>query len=367
MEFSDIFKHRTLTLPKNIPQGKTYREFIGSLFESYLALFESVESESIRIRGMRLQISISSMINRQRRFTNGFLDAIDTYFDGQPAQAYEIFNTTMNERLESFKTLQNIRRFLPGENFYRIRIKEENYPLGASEMFHIPFQYRGRVTTQRFSIPGFPSLYLGKTIYVAWEELKRPSLDRFQAVRLEAIKPISCLDLTRPDWGHDPLQIAAYRYLMIWPLIAGCSIRVSNPGDSFKPEYIIPQLLLQWVRNVGVIDGIIYASTNIKLKPGKQLKDLYNIVLPVKDNTDEGLCTSLTKKFEITSSISKQLLQSASNRVFLRNRSQHALIDAKIPPLEIIRGRPSSYSSTELGYLEMILDEMETYPISPKC
>ncbi|MFW1494652.1 hypothetical protein ACEV9S_24505, partial [Vibrio parahaemolyticus] len=51
---------------------------------------------------------------------------------------------------------------------------------------------------------------------------------------------------------------------MTWPLIAACSIRVKNPSDNFKPEYIIPQLLLQWARDYKSIDGIRYTSTHIE-------------------------------------------------------------------------------------------------------
>ena len=38
-------------------------------------------------------------------------------------------------------------------------------------------------------------------------------------------------------------------YLLWYPLIASCSFIRINKNDPFAAEYIIPQLLMQWVRN----------------------------------------------------------------------------------------------------------------------
>ena len=42
-------------------------------------------------------------------------------------------------------------------------------------MYHIPFNMREKVESQRFSIPGLPCLYLSKSVYTCWMELKQPS------------------------------------------------------------------------------------------------------------------------------------------------------------------------------------------------
>lgn len=367
MKFQEIFDSPLLRLPKSFAPGKSFRASIDVMFDAYIALFEQVTEGSVKFEGIKENRSVQSIITVQKKFIEGLRQTLEYYFDGQPAKAYDHFQVTMNSRVRSFKTLETIREFGKRESFYRIRIKEDNFALKAREMFHIPFEFRGRVSTQRYSIPGFPSLYLGKSLYVTWEELKRPNLDRFQAVRLESTDNIKCLDLTKPNWGNNPMKLSAYRYLMIWPLIAACSIKVTQPADSFKPEYVLPQLLLQWVRNRGDIDGILYASTNISLKPKKPLKNLFNVVLPVKDNKDQGLCNVLCSKFRMTASVSRQLLN-ASSTAHTRPRTEAELsrIDEKIPPLEIIRGHESHYRNSELGKLEMILDEMTTTAITPE-
>ena len=61
-------------------------------------------------------------------------------------------------------------------NFYRVRQLPSIYEVEAKELFHIPISKRGIVKTQRYSIPGYPCLYLGKSIYGCWEEMRRPPM-----------------------------------------------------------------------------------------------------------------------------------------------------------------------------------------------
>ncbi len=41
----------------------------------------------------------------------------------------------------------------------------------------------------------------------------------------------------------------------MWPLIFACSIKINEKGRTFKSEYIIPQILLQVVKDRQNIDG----------------------------------------------------------------------------------------------------------------
>ncbi len=361
MTLQEIYSDKHLLLPKAIPKGKSYRVYLTELFDKYIELLKSVKPSIIKIDGLKTKTNLSNVIKIQEEFIKGIADTIELYFAGQPAKAYTKFSEVIEFRKGKYKKILNINEFTPDENFYRIRKKEENFPLSSFEMFHIPFDSRGKVSTQRYSIPGFPSLYLAKTLYVAWEELNRPSLDGFQAVRLVSKKQISYLDLTTNDWGTDNLNKTAYKYLMTWALIAACSIKVKDYSDTFKTEYIIPQLLLQWVRNTGDIDGIKYDSTHIDKTGLVNEGDLYNLVLPVKENKDEGYCNHLVSLFEITETISKQLLEySTGGQTFLYGREELEIINKKIPPLEIIKGRKFPYSSSVLGQLELTLDNMKT-------
>lgn len=364
MTLQDIYQDPHLLLPKGIPPSKTYRSYLNDLFTKYLELLKEITPNINKIEGLARPIKLTNIIAIQKEFIKGILETIDIYYDGQPAKAYSRFQEVLDYRKGKYKKILNIDTYIEEENFYRIRKKEENFALSSLEMFHIPFDSRGKVSTQRYSIPGFPSLYLAKTLYVAWEELNRPSLDSFQAVRLISKKQLTYLDLTTTDWGKDNLNKTAYKYLMTWPLIAACSIKVSNYSDTFKPEYIIPQLLLQWVRNNGDIDGIKYASTHIDKQKLNSEGELYNLVLPVKQNKDAGYCDQLVDIFEITETISNQLLEySTGGQTFLYRDIELNNINKKIPSIEIIKGRKYPYSYSALGRMELILDSMKTKKI----
>lgn len=66
-----------------------------------------------------------------------------------------------------------IRKEIPADtSFYRMRkIEDRRTNITYDEMFHIPLNKRRMVTTQRYSTPGYPCLYLGKSIYTCWEEM----------------------------------------------------------------------------------------------------------------------------------------------------------------------------------------------------
>lgn len=151
---------------------------------------------------------------------------------------------------------------------------------------------------------------------------------------------------------------------MTWPLIAACSIKVKNESDNFKPEYIIPQLLLQWVRNNDEIDGIRYKSNNISTDEYFTEGELYNVVLPVKENNSEGICNHLRNLFETSEVVSWQLFEySVGGKTFLSTKEIDRNLNKKLPYTELIKGRKYPYSYSTLGQLELFLDGLETKKI----
>ena len=151
---------------------------------------------------------------------------------------------------------------------------------------------------------------------------------------------------------------------MTFPLIIACSIKVKDTNSIFKPEYIIPQILLQWIRENEDIDAIKYSSTHLKYDSKKLDDDLFNIVLPVKENKDRGLCSRLKNTFNMSDIISKQLIDfSSGGDNFFYDCEESAKIDKKISSLEIIKGKRLPYSHSILGRMELLLENMPTNEI----
>jgi len=73
---------------------------------------------------------------------------------------------------------------LDSDKYYRIR-KSDVELNKRKDLFHIPFTHREMISTQRFSVPGLPTLYLGATINECWRELGQPAMDRCYVTKVQ--------------------------------------------------------------------------------------------------------------------------------------------------------------------------------------
>jgi len=348
----DLFK-----LP--LSYSGNYTQYLKKiLIDGYYAKIEKLSDNDIDNDSFKF--SLAFIKDNQKKFTNGLIKSVSNYLDGKPNEAYKELDKTIRGNGKRFDDILNYQEVEPNTDFYRMRIASPNNPLDKNEMFHIPFEKRGLVKTQRFSIPGFPSLYLGSSVYVCWEELGRPLRNQFQVVRINNSNPLKILDLS-PISKIDMLNKSKmYRYFMTWPLIAACSIKVQNREDTFKPEYIIPQILLQWISNNREVDAVTYQTTNIDFKNVSTRGNLTNTVFPVLTNRNSGLCPELKRNFKITEPLSPELIDLVEGFGAVKwvSLDTHPL-DIKVANLEIVKGKITKYSKSVFGELEEYLNETE--------
>lgn len=202
--------------------------------------------------------------------------------------------------------------------WYRMRIQEKHKKFyQAREMFHIPFELRGKVNTQRFSIPGYPCLYISRSIWATWEEMHEPKLDEFCVSCLKPIinetETVKLLDLRMID-ETKPCSYDIRKILVTLPFAIACSIKVQNPDDNFKPEYIMPQLVMLALVHDTERIGCIYTSTQRNSRFNWDIRKLDNIALPVKSVKVAGYCSKLSSMFDITDSTSYEL-DNSNNRI----------------------------------------------------
>ncbi|MCA1073328.1 hypothetical protein K9O30_06155 [Clostridium bowmanii] len=266
--------------------------------------------------------------------------------------------------------------------FFRARVNNESAEdFSKEQMFHIPFQLRTKVTTQRYSFPGLPCLYLGASPYVCWLEMNRPSYDSLNVARIEKVsnKNIKVLDLNRTptsikaEYTNNSNDEFIINYLKIWPLIAVCSICVFDEVGSFKPEYIIPQMLLQWLitedntsRMSYNVRGIKYFSvkSNSEGRTTNQLRLNYprmytNYVFPIKKSKRSGLCSDLQNLFNISSSISGRTLQLVipQRGIGLFTGTKQPEENMDLEKIVLHDGRTTLYSQSAFYWFEKVLRE----------
>lgn len=316
-------------------------------------------------------------------FVENLLDLIpkvlNCYYQGKTFDSFKLFTDFINDfPLFPFRFPKH--NYPQGTSFFRIRTKgflNDHQKFQRSDMFHHAFELRGKVATQRYSIPGFPCLYIGDSLYVCWEELNRPDLRKVQAVRLVNTQAFSVFGIDFSVYGNSRKintiteRNTLINYLLFWPLFAVCSIEVEDncKGNPFKREYIFPQLLLQscsiFFENtynsitMSAISGIQYSSTRVKsnlYKTGEN--QFFNLVLPpsANDNTKDGHSYFLKSLFQMTEVADIGQLNFGGKTLNIKPQ-----VPKKI---ELFKGMPSNYKTTELGKIEAYLRAMPTSDIS---
>lgn len=233
------------------------------------------------------------------------------YLQGKINSAYAALGRWWNGNGKlGFRPFASAYEMQENQTYYRMRNKEGNKKFDSKGMFHVPYSLRHILKNYRYSITGFPCLYIGKSIYGCWEEMGKPTFDNFYISALKVKSPITLFDLRLTRNNFSDIE-SKRSYLVSLPIIIACSIENNSENSSFIPEYIIPQMMLHAIllerKNNNRFDGIVYTSTKSISAP-KLFEDediLSNIVIPVKGYAkDKEFCSYLASKFNITNPIS---------------------------------------------------------------
>ena len=245
----------------------------------------------------------------------------------------------------------------PGYNFYRIRRMDYVYEIKRKELFHIPFNMRGLVKTQRYSTPGYPCLYLGESIYGCWEEMRRPPMYAPAVSRFVNMNKVWFLNLTIPSVD----QIKETRFLKLLPLIIACMVRVAHDDHTYKPEYIVSQLLIEWVlrqrayfkKNGYDVHGVMYTSTHRGTDFDFPVEKAINYAIPVFNiNKTSGYCKELSNCYHLTAPTTNEIQQ-------LRERYGEVWRTLSMEDGHPVI-KPDKYGVSDFGMLENRLLTQET-------
>lgn len=315
IEISDYFLRKTRTrfsYPYKSNQSEDYNITFSKRSREYVNTIKHFPSN---ILSKYIQGKVPSI----EKLSDGLVDVINTYLNGNASEAYSKFDKLMSSRTNILYDLSH--HFLKDNKFYRARISN-NEINKREEIFHIPFDLRHLVDMQRYSIAGVPSLYLGNTIYSCWLELDKPSLNNLYISKFEVEEDISVIDFTinlellnKINNISDKKLKAFYE---LYPLILACGFKKKYSNSSFNAEYIIPSMLLQWIsREKSNFDGLIYLSTKMAHLDMSSVGS--NIVLPVKNislDNSKKFCSKLINKFRLTPPASWEILKSLKDSTF---------------------------------------------------
>lgn len=278
-EFDKLYEIMS-NLPFDIEKDIMYLDNLKLLLNDYVVILKTINEDtcSFLIDTEGIENICSKIIKAIECYYNGNLEmalaSTKELFDKKNVGG-KLFYCDMKSDCSDKGQEQFTRKL------YRSRKGRDIWNLG--DMFHIPYNKREIISTKRYSIPGYPCLYLSGSIYGAWTESGKPSFNEFNISRFEVRKDLKVLDLSfsAHEIFNPVSEYSVYlpkldineitnRYLYTWPLICACSFTIKEQSRNFKSEYIFPQLLLQVIRNYDStsdmmkIDGIKYFSCQNK-------------------------------------------------------------------------------------------------------
>jgi len=317
MKLKELINESLLHTPTERELGVDYYHHILNGLNAYQQKLEKLENFKIvdsdkSYEGIHYNEKVYSTVLKLNR---SIIKTLRLYYDGQPASAYNTLRESIEDDVfSSSKSGLSFTRIR--SPLFRIRKEEERSEklFSPKELFHIPMTLREKVSSQRFSIPGYPCLYLADSIFLCSKELGGVDLEGYQVSKFESIEDVNgfesivLMDLTNNhpklirDSKTDLWDGEVYRFLILWPLIFASSVKVSYRDRYFKPEYIIPQLLMQYVRGEDSErrkpHGIKYSSTHVDLY--KRKTEVHNYAIPIRSSTKEPFCNFLVNKFKLT-------------------------------------------------------------------
>ena len=326
-QFRDIMGDPRFSLPMRW-NGQDFEKTLSALFEEYIKALTAAKKDVDCQAKNRFGICVDLIAIR--KLSCALLQCVKEYHRGFPATAFEMMDAVMTKLMKApLRVYQKSGDLKPIESdrlyLFRLRKMGDGAKHSRSDLFHVPSSARSMISTCRYSIAGYPSLYLTTSVELGKKEIGKASGDvlvsRFKLVRRQEGLNIRVLELgirpqdfdeeriegrNRNSQGKDLSSInfesSSIRadYLRWYPLIAACSFVRANKKSPFSSEYIIPQLLMQWVRKQvrgNELMGIRYFSC-----ASLRAAELgYDYVFPVS-NTDyaAGYCTVLRDAFQLT-------------------------------------------------------------------
>lgn len=333
-----------------------FRDVLVGALESYVDLLELHKKE--------LCPDIDDVIIYVKSCNIKIETCIEAYFEGMYSVAYQCIEEILSDVLYSDGYLT----ILPDSLFYRARVFKTNGRKSYTEMFHIPLDKRGIVETQRYSAPGYPCLYLGSSINACWEELRKPRFDDMMVSLFVVNEKFPVLDLRIPK-KEDLKDSRLSMVLKKIPLILSSSVYVLNRDSFFKPEYIIPQLIIEYIitqnRNrykdkeydlFEFILGVYYTSVHINDDWEFPCSTFDNLALPVVFvNEKENYCQLLASCFKWTDPTSYS---------YEDIRGKFDIQKTEIDKDVHLTEKEKNYKYSKMGKLERRLFELERYQMA---
>lgn len=295
-------------------------KFLASYFGRYInSLQRALQNPEHRLLRQECYDLLTDKMPVIIELCKDIIEVFEHYDTANMKLLYRHFDELM-KKIEPYLRIERIGKNGPEslKSFYRIRAGKEKF--SRLDMFHIPMNKRHLIKSYRYSIPGYPSLYLSTGRELCWFECGMPKEFSYSSFELslsdvDAVKFINFsiipTDLIFAHLSYQNREMDAklidnfiVKYLITLPLRAACSIEVSNKDASFIEEYVFPQQLLLWIREHKHFDGIAYRTSSAIERA--QDWNYINIVMPATE-LENGYCKNLARLFVVSEPVQVEI------------------------------------------------------------
>ena len=251
-------EHDVLYLPLQVPVGVPILLFMKDFFEKYKSLIED-SAEILK----EFDVNVDNVIKNVCKFRDAYIQMHEAILSGDADVAYQDMAEVLSSDSYFIKT--EIKKQEPPVHFYRAR-SGINWTQ-KEDFYHVPFNKTYLCGSYRFSIAGYPSLYIGYSKEVCKKEVRG--------------KECSCIELTQKEdlhvadltWTNKDERSGLALFLQAYPVIAACYVVpffCKNLGkecpdiiekQTFKEQYIFPQFVTMFIKKYLDVEGIIYYTT----------------------------------------------------------------------------------------------------------
>ena len=249
---------------QNDRESLSYQDYVNTLLDKYKKRIEKIlnnnnEGNKTLLEQINANISIIKSI-------------IKDYLDGKILQSIQkTIDLVSNNKGGCVNDNRIVPIWYKGRLFSDIDYlrnavrSQKDWKPSAKDMGIIPNTMRHLANTQRFSMLGFPCLYLGSSIIDCIKECRANESGFFFAAKYEGetFNKLQVADFRIPRYKKNNDKIC--EDLKTWPIVIACAIKVPKEkenGALFKDEYIFLQLLMLSITECDNVDACIYTSVH---------------------------------------------------------------------------------------------------------
>lgn len=265
---------------------------------------DEAELAGAKISGTNPKEKKKYLVSSCETIINVSNDAIKRYDNSSGTEGFDDFYEVFFPS-DKAAPAANIKPISRNSNFFRMRTtKTEKYEykfFNRNELFVIPKELDSLVGRLRFNDEGKPSLYLGNSLYIVWEECRRPPFDLVNFCRFSNERSLKVMSI----YIEQRMKTLG-EFIMGYFTLLTC-MKTHNDDEKHQFQYVVSNMFMKCIiRNIqrkGDIDGIEYLSSrrydcDDLLMESKTIDKLY--AFPQKQIVTKGVCPQLVKMFKMT-------------------------------------------------------------------